>query len=191
MDDKSNPTQSPSATGLPPIEVLMPMPPVPQPSTAPEPIMAVPPVPVPTAVPAPSPVTMQAPTSTPSPVSMIEPPALTKNEKSKAEGKGVSVVVMVIVAIACLILGLGIGYFLAGRMNGVTTLPPTAGPGNTGTACTMEAKLCPDGTSVGRVGPSCEFAPCPGEGSQSTETPAVGTGEAPAVPETTTSPVAP
>lgn len=28
-------------------------------------------------------------------------------------------------------------------------------------ACTMDAKLCPDGTAVGRVGPSCEFAPCP------------------------------
>jgi hypothetical protein len=27
--------------------------------------------------------------------------------------------------------------------------------------CTEEAKLCPDGTSVGRVPPSCEFAPCP------------------------------
>lgn len=28
-------------------------------------------------------------------------------------------------------------------------------------ACTMEAKLCPDGTSVGRQGPNCEFAACP------------------------------
>lgn len=28
-------------------------------------------------------------------------------------------------------------------------------------ACTMEAKLCPDGSAVGRVGPRCEFAPCP------------------------------
>lgn len=28
------------------------------------------------------------------------------------------------------------------------------------TACTTEAKLCPDGTSVGRSGPSCEFSPC-------------------------------
>ena len=27
--------------------------------------------------------------------------------------------------------------------------------------CTMEAKLCPDGTSVGKTGPNCEFAPCP------------------------------
>jgi len=28
------------------------------------------------------------------------------------------------------------------------------------TACTQEAKVCPDGTSVGRTGPNCEFAPC-------------------------------
>ncbi len=28
-------------------------------------------------------------------------------------------------------------------------------------ACTMEAKLCPDGTAVGRTGPNCEFAACP------------------------------
>jgi len=30
-------------------------------------------------------------------------------------------------------------------------------------ACTMEAKLCPDGSAVGRTGPDCEFAKCPGE----------------------------
>jgi hypothetical protein len=30
-----------------------------------------------------------------------------------------------------------------------------------GTACTQEAKVCPDGSSVGRTGPNCEFAPCP------------------------------
>ena len=28
-------------------------------------------------------------------------------------------------------------------------------------ACTMEAKLCPDGSYVGRTGPNCEFALCP------------------------------
>ena len=28
-------------------------------------------------------------------------------------------------------------------------------------ACTLEAKQCPDGSYVGRVPPSCEFAPCP------------------------------
>lgn len=29
------------------------------------------------------------------------------------------------------------------------------------TACTMDAKICPDGSAVGRSGPKCEFAPCP------------------------------
>lgn len=28
-------------------------------------------------------------------------------------------------------------------------------------SCTLEAKICPDGTAVGRQGPLCEFAPCP------------------------------
>lgn len=37
--------------------------------------------------------------------------------------------------------------------------PPTSEPG--GTACTMEAKICPDGSAVGRSGPKCEFTPCP------------------------------
>lgn len=35
-------------------------------------------------------------------------------------------------------------------------------------ACTMEAKICPDGTAIGRSGPDCEFTPCP----NSTTTPA-------------------
>ena len=34
--------------------------------------------------------------------------------------------------------------------------PPSGGP-----ACTTEAKMCPDGSGVGRTGPNCEFAPCP------------------------------
>lgn len=29
--------------------------------------------------------------------------------------------------------------------------------------CTMEAKICPDGSSVGRKGPQCEFESCPTE----------------------------
>ncbi len=28
-------------------------------------------------------------------------------------------------------------------------------------ACTMDAKICPDGSAVGRTGPRCEFATCP------------------------------
>lgn len=36
-----------------------------------------------------------------------------------------------------------------------------SGPGQV--ACTQEAKLCPDGSYVGRTGPKCEFAQCPGD----------------------------
>jgi hypothetical protein len=34
-------------------------------------------------------------------------------------------------------------------------------PNNPPQACTLEAKICPDGSSVGRTGPNCEFAACP------------------------------
>lgn len=30
--------------------------------------------------------------------------------------------------------------------------------------CTEEAMICPDGSSVARTGPDCEFAPCPDAG---------------------------
>jgi hypothetical protein len=36
-------------------------------------------------------------------------------------------------------------------------------PGAPPVACTDEAKLCSDGSAVGRTGPHCEFSPCPGE----------------------------
>ena len=38
---------------------------------------------------------------------------------------------------------------------------PKASPSTSPKACTMDAKICPDGSSVGRSGPNCEFAPCP------------------------------
>lgn len=43
---------------------------------------------------------------------------------------------------------------------GSGTIEPA--PVNDGTiACPMDAKLCPDGSSVGRTGSNCEFAECP------------------------------
>lgn len=32
---------------------------------------------------------------------------------------------------------------------------------NKNVRCTMDVKQCPDGSYVGRVAPSCSFAPCP------------------------------
>jgi predicted lipoprotein with Yx(FWY)xxD motif len=52
-------------------------------------------------------------------------------------------------AILCILLALVIGCTQQAPME------------NNATACTAEAKICPDGTAVGRTGPNCEFAPCP------------------------------
>lgn len=50
------------------------------------------------------------------------------------------------------------------------TPTPTISNGG-GIACTMEAKLCPDGkTYVGRTGPNCEFAKCPDAGGSANPT---------------------
>lgn len=48
----------------------------------------------------------------------------------------------------------------AGYLNFSTWQLNSTGPGQI--ACTQEAKLCPDGSYVGRTGPKCEFAACPG-----------------------------
>jgi hypothetical protein len=42
-----------------------------------------------------------------------------------------------------------------------TTTFPTAQPSTSTGMCTMDAMQCPDGSYVGRVPPSCNFAPCP------------------------------
>lgn len=42
--------------------------------------------------------------------------------------------------------------------------PAVERPDGMPVACTEEAKICPDGSAVGRVPPSCEFAPCPDKG---------------------------
>lgn len=36
---------------------------------------------------------------------------------------------------------------------------PLVAPSTT-VSCTLDTKICPDGTAVGRVPPSCTFAPC-------------------------------
>jgi len=53
-----------------------------------------------------------------------------------------------------LILVLGLGGFL---YRYVMEQPRQEGI----TACTMDARICPDGSSVGRTGPNCAFAACP------------------------------
>lgn len=54
---------------------------------------------------------------------------------------------------AVVIIVLGVFFFYQNRTK------ESAAP--TEVACTLEAKICPDGSSVGRTGPACEFAACP------------------------------
>ncbi|MCR4274786.1 MAG: hypothetical protein NUW02_01925 [Candidatus Campbellbacteria bacterium] len=58
-----------------------------------------------------------------------------------------SILIIVLLAVA----GIGLAAY--------TKIQPPIDDG--GIACTADAKICPDGSGVGRVGPNCEFAPCP------------------------------
>lgn len=58
---------------------------------------------------------------------------------------------MGIILVILLLIGLAVFAYM--RIDNVEPEPQ---------ACTMEAKICPDGTTVGRTGPNCQFAACPG-----------------------------
>ena len=57
----------------------------------------------------------------------------------------------IFILIILLVILCTIGYFIFERY--MIGLKPVA--------CTTEAKICPDGSSVGRIAPNCDFAPCP------------------------------
>jgi hypothetical protein len=65
----------------------------------------------------------------------------------------ISISILVVIAAVCAII-----------IHSVRPKPAPTTPENGGgqVACTMEAKMCPDGSYVGRTGPKCEFTACPG-----------------------------
>lgn len=63
-----------------------------------------------------------------------------------------------VIIILAVILLISVGVLLSGRYKFKGEKPR-----NTEIACTQDAKICPDGSAVGRVPPNCEFAPCPGQ----------------------------
>ncbi len=62
--------------------------------------------------------------------------------------KGIVPILIILIIVGVLAVTGGTYYFL------VKKTPKPVG-------CTMEAKICPDGSAVGRTGPKCEFAECP------------------------------
>lgn len=63
---------------------------------------------------------------------------------------------IILIAILFLIVGGVGGYLLA--TNKLNTPPSVE---NVQKQCTLEARVCSDGSSVGRTGPNCQFAECP------------------------------
>lgn len=61
-----------------------------------------------------------------------------------------NIIIIVCLALAVVLVGAGIVF-------GYNLLTPKAEP----VSCTLEARICPDGSTVGRTGPNCEFAECP------------------------------
>lgn len=61
-------------------------------------------------------------------------------------------------AIVVIIL-IGVGYFFFGTSEDQVVID--GNDVDQQVACTLDAKICPDGSAVGRVGPDCEFAMCP------------------------------
>lgn len=65
-----------------------------------------------------------------------------------------SKIFMIILAVVVIVGGIAIGF----KILGVDDL--TQGSAESEVICTADAKMCPDGSYVGRQGPGCEFAPC-------------------------------
>ena len=59
-----------------------------------------------------------------------------------------------IITVIIIFLGIAIVFVIRGKS-------PILSPTPIQTACTEEAKLCPDGSYVGRTGPQCQFSECP------------------------------
>jgi hypothetical protein len=104
--------------------------------------------------------------ATPENISLQPAPIPHKPSRIKT---GISKSILFLMVFLLLIL-FSLGGFIAGSRlstngNSLITPPPSdnpIGPGGNGISCTADALECPDGSFVGRIGPKCEFAKCPG-----------------------------
>lgn len=76
--------------------------------------------------------------------------------------RNISIVLIVCSLVAVLAFG---AYYVQNRNTlngGAVPVSPLPTPMTSEVVCTMETQQCSDGSFVGRTGPNCEFAPCPG-----------------------------
>lgn len=81
------------------------------------------------------------------------------DEQHLPEHQPHSTAATIIALVVLLLAAVGVAAFFYGQNYRARQL--NINPAPTQQACSLEAKVCPDGTSVGRTGPNCEFAPCP------------------------------
>ncbi len=85
---------------------------------------------------------------TPIPESLPELEKLIKTTNPpKKEGLNFNIIIIFLFAI---LIGGALAFYISLMSSPIQTK-----------GCTMEAKICPDGSGVGRTGPNCDFAPCP------------------------------
>lgn len=117
-----------------------------------------------------NPATNSTPVSSSTPAPTIQEPTTQVTPSSQPSSHKL----LLIVGGIALLIGIGIFLYLMNIPSSTPAPSPTPVPTNQepvtetetgpeGVVCTMEAKICPDGSSVGRSGPKCEFAACPGE----------------------------
>jgi hypothetical protein len=85
----------------------------------------------------------------------MEPKTLSAGAKA-----GIAIAIVAILAVGAYFI------FSGGDSADVTDVTATSTVMDNGgtTICTMDARMCPDGSYVGRTGPNCEFV-CPNGGS--------------------------
>lgn len=71
--------------------------------------------------------------------------------------KLIALIVFITLPVIAFFYGMNYQSKITEQNNQTQIISPTNRP----VLCTLEAKICPDGTSVGRSGPNCEFDPCP------------------------------
>lgn len=78
---------------------------------------------------------------------LVQPPIQTPAEPKKKKFSKSKWLLLSSIILVLIIISTSAAYFFLNSKSQV--------------ACTLEAKLCPDGSSVGRTGPKCEFTACP------------------------------
>lgn len=72
--------------------------------------------------------------------------------------KAVALIMFITLPIVTFLYGMRYqALLLENNVTQIQAISPTPEP----IGCTEEAKMCPDGSAVGRVGPDCEFEECP------------------------------